>query len=110
MNETLSQLDDKELFDQLEKAGLAEKLEDSPEWKLLKEAANRIVERALTEFALRTKPDDQAAIITLQTIIKKYKFGLFDEIKVLKDASNMLYEEARQRGMISKAWDAMFNK
>ncbi len=105
MNDTLEKLDDKELYDQLEKAGLAEKLENNPEWKLLKEAANRIIDRAITEFALRTKPDDLKAIIILQTIIKKYKYGIFDEIKVLKDASNMLTEEARDRGLIGQAVD-----
>jgi hypothetical protein len=99
MNDTLEKLDDKELYDQLEKAGLAEKLESQPEWALIKEAANRIVDRAITEFALRTKPDDMKAIIMLQVIIKKYKFGVFDEIKVLKEASEMLSEEAKSRGI-----------
>ena len=96
----LSNIDDKELYDLIEKASLAEKLENDPAWKMLREAANRIVDRATTEFALRTNPNDTEAIINLQVIIKKYKYGLFDEVSILKAESDQAFSEAQDRGVI----------
>ena len=95
-----SSLPDKELFDLVEKANLAERLENDPAWKMLKEAADRIVDRAITEFALRTNPNDTERIIELQVIIKKYKYGLFDEVRVLKNDAANAFEEAKDRGAI----------
>lgn len=96
-------LDDKEIFDKLKKAELAERLLASPEWKLLKEAALRIVDRAISKFALSTKADDLVAIIELQIIIRKYKFGLFEEIDLLAQEGIVAFEEAKDRQLISKA-------
>ena len=103
MGSNFTDLTDRQLFDELEKAHLTERLETTPEWKMLKEAAGRIVERAVTEFAVKVKPDDVTRIIQLQTIIKKYKYGLFDEIRILKQESEQLFTEARDRGLIG-AW------
>ena len=94
------ELTDPELYDQLEKANLAEKLEVQPEWAMLKEAANRIVERAVLELTVKCKASETERIIQLQTIIKKYKYGLFDEIKVLKMESEQLFTEAHDRGLV----------
>jgi len=91
-------VEDKELFDRLEKVGLAEKLEASPEWALVKEAANRIVEKAVMEF-ITSDPSDMVRMAQLQIIIKKYKFNLFREINSLKQESTLLYEEAADRGI-----------
>ena len=93
-------LSDKELFDNLEKANLADKLENQPEWKMLREAADRIVDRAVAELTLKVKPSETERIVQLQTIIKKYKYGLFDEIKILKMESEQLFTEASDRGLI----------
>jgi hypothetical protein len=95
-----TELSDPQLFEQLEKANLAEKLEVQPEWAMLKEAANRISERAVMELAVKCKPSDLERVIQLQTIIKKYKYGLFDEIKILKMESEQLMTEAMDRGLI----------
>lgn len=95
-------LDDKELYDKLEKAELASRLKGSSEWKLLEEAARRIVDRAITEFALKTKADDIVRIIELKTIIKKYKFMLFDELEMLVQEGEYAFEEAKQRDIIGK--------
>ena len=100
MATNFSDLSDSELYGELEKANLADKLENQPEWAMLKEAAQRIVDRAVSQFALKCEADDIRKIIMLQTIIKKYKFGLFDEIKILKMESNQLFEEAKDRGLV----------
>lgn len=95
-------LDDKELYDKLNKAELADRLLVSPEWKLLKEAASRIVDRAISKFALSTKADDLVAIIELQTVIRKYKFGLLEEIDLLAQEGIIAFEEAKARELITK--------
>jgi len=95
-------LDDRVLYEKLEKAGLADRLETQPEWKLLKEGSERIIERAIAEFALKTKADDIVRIIELQTIIKKYKYGLFEEIKWLVQEGELIFEEGKNRGILQK--------
>ena len=45
-------LADKDIFDKLERARLADNLVSSSEWKLLKVAADRIVERAVRTFCM----------------------------------------------------------
>lgn len=108
------QLTDKALWDSLEKAGLADKLESSPEWKLLKEAADRIVERAIHEFAMKTDvsadPKDLAHIIRIQQVLRMYKYGLFKEVDVLKRESEYLFYEAKERGMLGGAFDEIKEK
>ena len=90
--------EDKELFESIEKGGFVEKLESDPSWKILREIADKIVEKAVIEFAVKTKPDDVVRIIQLQTIIKKYKFAFFDEIQRYKDDADMAYIEVQERG------------
>lgn len=97
---SLEKLDDKEIFDQLHKAGLAEKLVNEEHWKLLKEASDRIVERAVKEFALKADPTNLAHIIQLQTVIRQYKYGFLREIEILKTESELLFDEARDRGLL----------
>lgn len=95
-----SVLDDKELLEKIEQAGLAERLVNDPAWGLLQEASKRIIDRAITKFALSTKADDLVSIIELQTIIRKYKLGLFSEIEILRHEGEEAFEEAKNRGSI----------
>lgn len=98
------EMDDKELFENLQRAGLVEKLETSEEWKMLKEASNRIIERTIYEFAMNTyvssDPKDLGKVIRLQQVLRLYKFGLFKEVDLLKNESEFLFEEARDRGLV----------
>ena len=96
----IEELDDKELYDRLHKAGLVEKLETDEHWKMLNEARRRIIDRAVNEFAFKTKTDDILKVTELQVILRKYLRGLFDEVESLKRESTMLYEEAKQRGLV----------
>ena len=99
------ELSDRELFEELQKADLADKLETSPEWRMLKEAANRIIDRAVLEFACKVKANDLPKIIELQTVIRKYRFGLINEVDILKQESKYIYQSARDRGLIGILWD-----
>jgi hypothetical protein len=94
------ELDDKELYDKLSQAGLADKLQTSQEWGLLKKAADRIVERAIKAFMVTPATNTQA-IIELQQVIKKYKYGLFAEIEMLRNEGEYVFEAAVERQLIS---------
>lgn len=93
-------LDDKALFDCLHRAELAERLKTSPEWKLLQEAADRIIDRTLKRFALSMKADDIVGIIETQLLLRKYRYGLFDELNQLVAEGESVFEEAVARGII----------
>lgn len=110
MSEALSNVDDKELYELIEKANLADKLVNDPTYKLLREAADRIVERAVTEFALKAEPDNLVEIIKLQTVIRLYKFGLFREVEVLKRESESAYQEAKDRGVFGNFLESIKEK
>ena len=106
----LNSIEDKELYELLEKATLAERLENDPAWKMLREAGNRIVDRAVDEFALRSDPKNIEQIINLKTIIKKYKYGIFQEVEMLKRESEFAFEEAKDRGIIGGFMDSVKEK
>ncbi|MFQ5687298.1 MAG: hypothetical protein ACE5GV_11610 [Candidatus Scalindua sp.] len=96
-----SLLEDKELYDKLERAALANKLKSSNEWKLLEEARKRIVERAVCEFATRTDVTDIAKLTELKVIIKKYKYGLFSELDLLIQEGELAFHEYKNREMLN---------
>jgi len=100
MSEILKDLDDKQLWDEVQKAGLVEKLASDPAWAVVKEASDRVVNKAIAEFALKTDAKDVTRVIMLQVIIKKYRFGLFDELRMLESESNAIFNEAKERGLI----------
>jgi hypothetical protein len=105
MGLTLQDLDDKQLYDELHKAGLAEKLANDPAWGLFKEASDRIVERAVAEFALKTDLTDVEKVMRLQMTIRMYRFGFLRELEMLKEESNSIYREAQERGIIGRVAD-----
>ena len=91
-------LEDKELFDKLHQAGLADKLTHSEEWRLLKEAADRIIERALNRFAFAIRADDMVGVIETQILLRKYKYGLFQEVSQLAEEGKLYFDEFKERG------------
>ena len=109
MATSLDDISDKELFEKIEEAHLVERLESDPAFNLLKVAASRIVDKAIMEFT-KTAPDDAMAIAQLQIIIKKYKWNLFNEINLIKQESKLVYEEARDRGVIGNFLEGIKQK
>ena len=90
---------DEELYEALKKADLADKFLESPQGHLLQEAANRIVEKAVVEFAICPleefkKFENQMA---WRLIIRKYKFGLFEEIKQISRDGFLVWQELKNR-------------
>lgn len=95
-------LDDKALFDKLQQAELANRLLNSPEWGLVKEAAERIIDRALAKFALNMKADDLLGVMETQMLLRKYKYGLFSEVEQLAQEGELYYLELKGRDLIGK--------
>lgn len=93
------EMTDEELYEELKKADLAEKFLESPQGKLIQEAALRIVDRAVTEFALAPSDilKDPEKLAELRVIIRKYRFGLFEEIKQISREGFLIYEEFKTR-------------
>ena len=102
--EEYNDLASEELFKRIYDADLAEKLESSEEWRLVKEAADRIVEASIKKFALDVKvgKDSLEDILELQLIIRKYKYGLFKEFEMLANEREFLRDEAKERGILGK--------
>ena len=95
--EVLNSLDNRELYERLERSGLADKLDHDPAWRLVKEAADRIVEAAIKEI-VNTPPNEMVRIAELQQVIKKYKYALFSEIEMLKQEGELAFNELKERG------------
>lgn len=100
MESEYSLLADKDLYDLLQKATLADRLTMSSEWKLLKEASERIVERAIYKLVFKIDTSNIKEVENIRATIEKYKYGLFAEIETLKDEAEVSYHEASARGLI----------
>lgn len=93
-------LSDKELYDKIHQAGLAERLVNSEEWQLVQKAADRIVERAVRTL-VNTPATNLAAVIELQQVIKKYKYGLFAEVEMLRKEGELVFDELQERDALT---------
>lgn len=93
-------LDDKELVKKMDKSGLAEKLKSDEAFQLLREAGNRIAERAISDFVFKVPLDDIQAIATVKAIIRKYKYELFAEIEAIAMEGDILFEEIKDRNLL----------
>ena len=92
-------LDDKELFEKLHRAEMAEILRTDPRFQLLNEARNRIVERAILKFVTDDDHDNIAKTIEFKIIVKKYKYGLFSEVEQMAKEGDILFDEMQARGI-----------
>lgn len=95
-----SNLDDKELVKKMDKSSLAEKLKNDEAFQLLREAGNRIAERAISDFVFKVPLDDIQAIATVKAIIRKYKYELFAEIETMAMEGDILFEEIKDRNLL----------
>lgn len=93
------ELDNKELFEKLHAAEIAELLKSDDRWALLEEARTRIVERAILKFVTDPDHSDIAKTIEFKIIIKKYKYGLFSEVEQLAKEGDILFDALQDRGV-----------
>lgn len=92
-------LDDKELLQKMDKSALADKLKNDEAFQLLKEAGNRIAERAIKDFVYKIPLDDLQGLASLKAIIRKYKYELFAEIEAIAIEGDILFEEIKGRDL-----------
>lgn len=93
------ELDNKELFDRLHSAEIAELLRSDPKWALLEEARKRIVDRAIFKFVTDQDHTNVAKTIEFKIIIKKYLYGLFSEVEQMAKEGDILFDELQDRGV-----------
>ncbi len=94
-------MDTKKCFDQIDKAALVDKIESLPEYKILKIAADEIVNKAIDKFALmKIRPDTIYEVMELQIIIRKYRHktlaGLFGELNTMKQMGESAFNELKE--------------
>mgnify|MGYP001581096729 FL=1 len=92
-------LDDKELLQKMDKSALADKLKNDEAFQLLREAGDRIAERAIADFVFKVPLDDLQGLASLKAIIRKYKYELFAEIEAIAMEGDILFEEIKGRDL-----------
>lgn len=92
-----SHLTDAELHDLLAKSDGAQDFLNSKVGKIIQEVAHRKIEHAVAKFALQAKADDLREMIELQTIIRVYKYELFDDVKFLAREGENIFDEIHGR-------------
>jgi len=91
------EMTDDELYEALKQADLSDRFLESPQGKLIKVAASRIVDRAVDKFALTDANKNVEELIELKIIIRKYKYGLFEEIEMLREDGYLAWQELKNR-------------
>ena len=89
-----------DLIQSLQKAGIAKKLIDGDDGRLIKEMINAIVEQA--EYTLCNKIDlgNQASVIRMIERIRFLKYELLPGLKSFITNGEYSFEEAKERGIL----------
>ena len=95
-------LSDQEIFDQLRSAELAEKVEHSDEWKLVREAIKRVYEKH-QKLLQSADPTETELIMNLQVICKMYDEAFLPQlIKNFQNIGEFAYQEAKRRSILDR--------
>ena len=95
-------LSDQEIFDQLRSAELAEKVERSDEWKLVREAIKRVYEKH-QKLLQSADPTETELIMNLQVICKMYDEAFLPQlIKNFQNIGEFAYQEAKRRSILDR--------
>lgn len=93
---------DQEIFDQLRSAELAEKVENSDEWKLVREAIKRVYEKH-QKLLQSADPTETELIMNLQVICKMYDEAFLPQlIKNFQNIGEFAYQEAKRRSILDR--------
>lgn len=99
-------LSDQEIFDQLRSAELAEKVENSDEWKLIREAIKRVYEKH-QKLLQSADPTETELIMNLQVICKMYDEAFLPQlIKNFQNIGEFAFEEAKRRNILDRILQA----
>jgi hypothetical protein len=93
----LSGVSDLEIIDRLDKAVIAERLAESDEWQIVKEACDRIVRKAQQELHDVDVFQNPNRAVELQILIKVLGNLLPGVVHALKSEGELAFFEARER-------------
>ena len=97
---------DQEIMDQLRSAELAERLEQSEEWKLVREAIKRVYEKH-QKLLQSADPTETELIMNLQVICKMYDEAFLPQlIKNFQNIGEFAFEEAKRRNILDRILQA----
>lgn len=97
---------DQEIMDQLRSAELAERLEQSEEWKLIREAIKRVYEKH-QKLLQSADPTETELIMNLQVICKMYDEEFLPQlIKNFQNIGEFAFEEAKRRNILDRILQA----
>jgi len=93
---------DQEIMDQLRSAELAERLEQSEEWKLVREAIKRVYEKH-QKLLQSADPTETELIMNLQVICKMYDEAFLPQlIKNFQNIGEFARQEAKRRSILDR--------
>lgn len=95
------EIEDDDLNELLEDAMEAEKFLDSPTSKIVQKLSQKTVDKYISKFVFEKPPNDLQAFfmwaMEIRSVIRKHKFGIFEEIKALKEVGEDAYNERQFR-------------
>jgi len=93
-------LDDRELFEKLEKAALAEKLTTSADWKLLVEVMKRAADRWTEYFVTKVDSRNISDVEMVRAMIRVYRGDFLKGLEILRQEGEIVFEELKYRGKL----------
>jgi len=98
---------DQEILDQLRRAELADKLERSEEWQLVREAMQRTHDKHVL-LLRKADPTDTNSIVQLQQICNMYAEDFLPQlIRNFQNIGEFAFDEAKRRGILGRLADAL---
>jgi hypothetical protein len=92
-------LTDRDLIDKLDKAAIAEKLAESYEWSLLKEAFDRVIKKAQAEILDVDPVENPSRIQELQILVKVLRNLVPGIVRGLHEEGRLAFFEAHNRDL-----------
>lgn len=99
LDKELGILEDQELFDRLEKAGLAAALVTDPKWAILNEALKRLG-RACGKKLAKCNPTDLKTIVECQFTVNFCEEIVPSILRVAHSTGELAFNELKDRGVI----------
>jgi hypothetical protein len=92
-----SNITDRELLDKLDKAAIAERLAESVEWSLVREASKRVTEKAQMELLEVDPMENPGRVQELQILVKVLRNLIPGIVNGLQQEGRLAFFEARER-------------
>jgi hypothetical protein len=94
-----SNVSDRELLDKLDKAAIAERLAESVEWSLVREASKRVAEKAQMEMLDVDPMENPGRVQELQILVKVLRNLIPGIVNGLQQEGRLAFFEAKERDL-----------